>query len=310
VASVALAYYQGGTRLDALQFVDGFYKVRDPRTGREGYILATLVEILPGSTGVPGQRAPVSAPARRAGDWTDRGYVAIGAVYQNGLPGFSDVFSYTENVEEATITTAYPSKKAAAGDIGGAVRVWRNLALGVSVTMASYSSTGNIMGTIPHPFFFDAGRPISGSVSLKRSEIAVYPFVSWTIPTGRRFLVVVGGGPSIFNLRQSLVEGVSYTQSYPYDSATFTSATVVRHSATAVGYSGSVDLGYYFSRTIGIGVAARYARATVSLPAHGSSVKVDTGGAEAGLGLRFRIPQGKPHRPPARQPSPGRPVKR
>ncbi len=331
VSSTALTYFQAGTRLTALAFVDGFYKVRDPQTGREGYILATLVELLPGSAGVPearrpaaaappiggqlkpglpGQLAPARAPARRAGDWTDRGYVALGAVYQNGLPGFSDALSYTENVEQATITTTYPSKKAVAGDIGGAVRVWRNLAIGVSVTMASYTNTGSITGTIPHPFFFGAGRAISGSASLKRSEIAVYPFVSWSIPAGRRFLVVVGGGPSIFNLKQSLVEGVSYTQSYPYDSVTFTSATVVRRSASAVGYAGSVDVGYYFTRIVGIGVVARYARATVSLPSHGSSVKVNTGGLEAGVGLRFRIPQGKPKRTPVRQPIPSRPAKR
>ena len=41
-----LAYYQMGTRLLALESVDGWYKVRDPQTQREGYVMATLVELL------------------------------------------------------------------------------------------------------------------------------------------------------------------------------------------------------------------------------------------------------------------------
>ena len=58
--STAVTYYAMGTTLEALQLVDGWYRVRDPRTKREGYILATLVDVLPGPT------APGPAPARRA----------------------------------------------------------------------------------------------------------------------------------------------------------------------------------------------------------------------------------------------------
>jgi hypothetical protein len=253
----------------------------------------------------------VRKPAAKTGRWTDRGYLAIGAVYQNGLPAFSNTFAYTEFVEETTIATRYPAKKGVAADVGGAVRVWRNLALSVSVTYADRSTAGTVTAAIPHPFFFKQSRSISGPVDLKRTEVAVHPFVSWAIPAGRRFLIVVGGGPSIFNLNQSLVESVSYTQSYPYDSATFTSATVARHSAWIVGYGGSADVTYYLSKYVGVGAVARYARGTVSLPSHGATLKVDTGGFEAGLGLRFRIPQGPPKKPPLKRPlPPPPPVKR
>jgi hypothetical protein len=61
-ASTALTYYQMGTTLEALEFMNGWYKVRDPQTKVEGFILATLVEVLAGPGAV--RPAPDRPPAR------------------------------------------------------------------------------------------------------------------------------------------------------------------------------------------------------------------------------------------------------
>jgi hypothetical protein len=326
--SSVVAYYQMGSVLEALALVDGWYRVRDPQRRLEGYVMATLVELLSGGTPAPPmpaqpggeapkptgtptaaqvQRGPqpvAPKPARKSGGWTDHGYLSVGGVYQFRSKAFSEGYSYTEYLEQASVITDYPATEGPGFDVGGAVRLWRNLALSVSVTYVDRSTAGTVTAAIPHPFFFNQSRSISGPVDLKRTEIAVHPFVSWAIPAGRRFLIVIGGGPSIFNLNQSLVEDVSYTQSYPFDSATFTSATVARHSAWIVGYGGSADVTYYFSKYVGVGGVARYARGTVSLPSHGATLKVDTGGFEAGLSLRFRIPQGPPKKPVVKRPLP------
>jgi len=58
--STMLAYYSAGSALDIISFNDGWYRVRDPKTGQEGYILATLVDVMPGSKPVP---ATVESPA-------------------------------------------------------------------------------------------------------------------------------------------------------------------------------------------------------------------------------------------------------
>lgn len=69
-ASTALTYYQMGTTLEALEFMNGWYKVRDPQTKVEGFILATLVEVLAGPGAVrrapdrPGARTPLKPAAR------------------------------------------------------------------------------------------------------------------------------------------------------------------------------------------------------------------------------------------------------
>jgi hypothetical protein len=242
--------------------------------------------------------------------WTDLAYLALGGTYQSGVPAFSEAFSFTEYVEQATITTDYPAQKGPAVDVGGAVRLWRNLALGVSVSLANRSTDGTVNGAIPHPFYFNAGRAISGSAALKRTESALHLHALWVIPAGPRILIAAGGGPSFISVKQSLVQSVSYSESYPYDTATFASASVSQPSASAVGFGGSVEFGYYFTRTIGLGAVVRYYRATVSFPSHDATLSVDAGGFEGGLGFRFRIPQGKPKKVPAKQPLPVKPVKK
>ena len=60
--SKVLEYYQAGSALVIISLNDGWYKVRDPKTKREGYILATLVDVLPGSS--QPQPTPSRCPRR------------------------------------------------------------------------------------------------------------------------------------------------------------------------------------------------------------------------------------------------------
>jgi opacity protein-like surface antigen len=342
--STALAFYQAGSALDVIDFKDGWYKVRDPQTKQEGYILATLVDLLPatapprsaGTSASPTAaqpspepvspiqaRAPtkptppagsgspqtaVKKPTTAPHRWADRGFVAIDGLYQAGAPSLTDSFSYPKDQEQVTVTTDYPATKGPAFGGGGAIRLWRNLALGVFITVASRSSAGTANATIPHPFVFNAARTIAGSVPLERSENAVHLHALWAIPASKRLLIMVGGGPSVFSVKETLVDGVKYTETYPYDKATFDSASVTDSSASSVGYGVTVDVGYYFTRSIGVGGVVRYSHASVSLAAHQSTVSVDAGGFEAGLGVRFRF--GAPKQTPPKPPAPTKPGKR
>jgi hypothetical protein len=263
------------------------------------------------SSGLPTTpQTAAKKPTPSKNRWTDVAYLALGGTYQSGVPAFSEAYSFPEYLEQATMTTDYPAQKGPAVDVGGAVRLWRNLALGVSVSLATRSTDGTVNGAIPHPFYFNAGRAISGSAALKRTESALHLHALWVIPAGRRILIAAGGGPSFISVKQSLVQSVSYSESYPYDTATFTSASVSQPSASAVGFGGSVEFGYYFTRTIGLGAVVRYSRATVSFQSHDATLSVDAGGFEGGLGFRFRIPQGKPKNVPAKQPVAVTPAKK
>jgi hypothetical protein len=144
---------------------------------------------------------------------------------------------------------------------------------------------------IPHPFFFDRDRSIAGAAAnLARTETAVHVQLRWFAPLGGRVSVSLFGGPTFFRVTQGLVTTVDFSQSYPFDDASFTSASTGDRSGSALGYNVGADAGFFFSRNIGVGVLARFARASVDLVSEATGlVSIDSGGFHAGGGLRLRF---------------------
>jgi len=314
-ASATLATYQKGDVLELVDVVSGWYKVRDPKTAKEGFIPITLAELLPGSpspaTGKP-TAAPASAAKPKAASarrWTDIGYITVSGGYQAGSSGFSETFGFQQYLEQASVTTQYPKKDGPTFDVGGGFRVWRNLAAAVAVSGVSRSTDGAVTGSIPHPFHFSTGRAIEGTAGLTRTETAVHVQAAYVVPAGRRMLVTVSGGPSFFSVKQSLVQSVQYSESYPFDTATLASAPTTSASKSVTGFNAGLDVGYYFTRSVGVGMMVRYAGATLALPSHDATISTKVGGFLAGGGLRLRIPKPAPKKTPPKPPAPT-PVKK
>ena len=107
---------------------------------------------------------------------------------------------------------------------------------------------------------------------------------------GGKFQFSAFVGPSFFSVNQGLVDSVSWTDSYPYDTASFTKATTSTFSASKVGFEGGADVAYYFSRNIGIGLMAAVAKAEVSgTNSDKTTISVSVGGSTVGAGLRLRF---------------------
>ena len=171
------------------------------------------------------------------------------------------------------------------------MRVWRNLAVGVAVSAFGKESDTSVTARIPHPFFFDRDRQVSGSPGdLRREETAVHVQAIWVVPVSAALEVAVFGGPTFFNISQDLVTDVLFTQVYPYDTATYAGISTGRQSESKVGFNVGADVSFYFSGHVGVGWLARFSRATIDLPSQdGGTVTVDTGGFQTGGGLRLRF---------------------
>ena len=320
-----------GTRVTVLEIEGDWLLIefQHPRWGvRQGYVKANFVRPLSPRGAGAGQPAegqakpaqPGAMPAPRAGTakpaapsgggWKDRGYVFVNGAYQAGGSSFSETFTFDKYLEQASIETDYPAKNAPGFDAAGAYRAWKSLAVGVAVSYIPTSTTGSVSGTIPHPFHYDTPRPVSGTAAIDRSETAVHVLAAWVVPVGRKIQLTLSGGPSIFMVSQSLVDSAPYDEAYPYDEATLRDPVVTDVSKTAVGFNAGLDVGYYFTPTVGVGGGVRFARATVDLPIHGSSVSTDAGGVQALVGLRFRVPPAKPKAVKPRYPAPPPPPKK
>ena len=110
------------------------------------------------------------------------------------------------------------------------------------------------------------------------------------LPVTESFTVTLFGGPTLIQLSHDLVADVRFRQQYPYETASYDGATAGWESGTGFGFNAGADIAYYFSDLAGVGVLARYSRATVELPsAGGITVGVPAGGTHVAGGLRLRF---------------------
>jgi hypothetical protein len=241
------------------------------------------------ATPVQAQKPVAAAPA--PGAWTGTGFITADAGAQLTKSSYTSSVSFPLNGETATMTTSSSPKTAPAILVRAGVRVWKNLALGVGVTAVSSTPALDVTATLPHPFFFNTQRTVAGRVTgLERREVMAALELSWMVPISRRLDMSLFGGPAFFNVRQEMAAKVKYTESYPYDTATFSGVDSVQVSKSRVGFTAGVDVAYCFTKSVGIGGQLRFSKATATLsPVAGSSSSVDLGGAQVGGGLRIRF---------------------
>jgi hypothetical protein len=167
--------------------------------------------------------------------------------------------------------------------------VWRNLAVGAGVTRFSKSTLTSVNAQVPHPFYFNQPRSVTGDFGGTRSELAVHIQLRGVFPLSNRVLFTAFGGPSFFTVKQSIVSDFDYTESYPFDSATFSRAVGGEQSEYKIGINAGADISYFFSRQVGVGFTAQYAGATVEMTVPSGTADVKAGGGQIGGGLRLRF---------------------
>jgi opacity protein-like surface antigen len=254
--------------------------------------LSIALALMLGSTPARAQSPPSSSSPAPATIRADRAFVSINGGYRPASASFTDTVRVTQNVEPGTIDTAYRVKAAPNFDVAGGVRIWRQLAVAVDVAYFSKAAGGTVSAQIPHPFFFGRPRTVQGEApGLSRQEIAVHGQLVWMMPVGnpRGWRFGVAGGPSFFTLRQQVVQDVTVTDTYPFDTATLATVVSQRVEKSRVGFNVGADLSYMLSPTVGIGTTVMFSRARVSLPSGGHDLSVDAGGVRIGAGLRFRF---------------------
>ena len=216
----------------------------------------------------------------------DRVRVGIDGAQQTTTTNFKAATTFTEFVEQGSITTR---EHVATAPIYGAdvsVRVWKRLVVGAAVSYYSKGTAGSVEAQIPHPFLFDHARLVSGSAAgLTRTEIGSHIGIGWIIPRDRLELAI-SGGPSIFRVNQDLVSRVMYTQTYPYDVAQFTGVLKQRLKERTLGFHAGAGVTWKLARHVGAGGTLRYSRGTVDTIVGTDPISFDVGGLHAGGGIR------------------------
>jgi opacity protein-like surface antigen len=228
----------------------------------------------------------------RAGAQTlvsERVFISVNGLYQMTSNEFDDTTTINVNAENGRFDTDYDVGGGLALDVSGAVVVWRNLAVGAGVTLFSTSTPTTIEAQVPHPFFFNQPRSVSGELEGDRRELAVHVQAKWIAPLSTRLLVTVFGGPSFFQVEQTIVTDFDYDESYPFDTATFSRAIADTESESKMGFNVGGDVAYFFSNHVGVGGTLQYSGATVEMTVPSGTTDVKAGGLQIGGGLRLRF---------------------
>lgn len=241
----------------------------------------------------PTTAKPQPRPVTRPSQPTDRVYISINGAFQTAGEDFGETVTFVENAENGTFSTDYDVKSGPAINFSAGALVWRNLAVGVGVTRFSKSTPIQLTASVPHPFFFNRARQVTGDVGgLKREELAVHVQARAMFTPKRSIEAMVFGGPSFFSVKQGIVNDFEITETYPYDSATFSRGVSTTADESKVGFNVGADVGYFFTRQVGVGGTIQWAGTTIEVPGSGAnspSFDVKVGGLQAGAGLRLRF---------------------
>jgi hypothetical protein len=213
----------------------------------------------------------------------------VGAL--TGASKFEESQAFTSNGRETeTVTVNHDVKTALGFNFGAAVRIAPRFWAGVQYAMADTKPDASITAVVPHPLLFNVPRTVQGSIhGVGHDEHNVHVDLMYRLPV-HAVDVKVMAGPTFFNLKQDFVSGVAVDETYPFDTATFASATTKRLSGTAVGFNAGVDMSRPLSSVVAFGALIRYSRADVKFDGGGiGRHTVEAGGVEATAGVRVRF---------------------
>lgn len=235
--------------------------------------------------------ALLGLPAIARAQPPSRGFLHITGGVQASSTDFSDTVVLVANAESVGASVDHTVDVGPLVDVSAGIIVGGRFALGAGVTYFAQDGEAMIRAGIPHPFFFNRDRPIEGTTTAPRTEVAVHLQAHWLLVDNDTLLATVFGGPSLFNVEQDRVQDVSFEDAFPFETATFRSASKMTQSESAVGFHVGADVAVFFSTHVGVGGLVRYSQAMVDLPSGGNNDArtVDAGGLHVGGGLRIRF---------------------
>jgi hypothetical protein len=240
---------------------------------------------------VVGFSLPAVAQTAQFDAWGDNGYLGFSGLYQTSSSTFEEDSSYDLNQELATVSAAHEIEPGFVWEFSAGGHVYKQLGFGFAVSYFKRDDGAHVAASLPHPFFFEQPRSVSGDATgLEREELGIHLDAMFLLPLTERFQISVFGGPSFFRLNQELVDSIQVAESYPYDEAEFSG---VNEGSSGwewsnVGYNVGAEASVFFTQYIGVGASIRYSDADVEFDRSSGPLQVKVGGLQVGGGLRIR----------------------
>jgi hypothetical protein len=220
----------------------------------------------------------------------DRFRLVLNASFWSSKPSFSEVRTFPEYAETTTIRTSYQAGTAFGPDVALQVSLFRGLGLLVGYSYAKRDLTGQVDVSRPHPLYLNRPRSVSAEVSgYGLTERAIHIDAAYARASGHIDWALFAGA-TLFRIEADLLQRPTYNDVYPYDELTIAStpSATVKESPAGFNLGGRLDYRIGTSRRFGVGVMARYSKASVTLKPEQASTGAayDAGGFDVGAGVR------------------------
>ena len=218
------------------------------------------------------------------------------AITLNGIQGteslsFTDTNRFNLFKEPAQIESVYSDPRSGGYELGAQVRIVGPLAVGATVQRFENDRSASYTASLPHPFFFDRFRELSGTASgLTHEELAVHLDAVFTKTWGPLTLDAFGG-PSWFQTKTEVLVDILYEEVFPYNEVLFQGVAGRVLEARPIGFNVGASATFRIAGFFGVDFGVRYSEARSKLLIEeGREIALDAGGLSVGLGLRFLFP--------------------
>jgi hypothetical protein len=205
---------------------------------------------------------------------------------------FSEARRFDMFKEEALIDSLYRDPKSQGLQIGGRVLIKGPIGLNTSVEVFDNDREAAFEALLPHPFFFEQYRGLSGGrAGLRHQEKALHLGAVFSKTWADHFILDLFGGPSIFSTRTEVLVDILYSEVYPYDAVVPLGAEYGVFEDHPLGYHIGANATYRMVGILGIDFGLSFSKGRVQLyPSDSGTVEFDAGGLRAGAGIRLLFP--------------------
>jgi len=252
-------------------------------TGALALVLAAAL----GATTLP--FTPRPRPRAKPAGHKDSGFALTIAGGIATLPlDWTTTASWTLYAEPARLEASQEASLGPAVEGALSFRFARRFGVSAAFGWSRRDGSAEIEAQLPHPLYLGRPRTVSGSASsLEYSQTASHLDFEWRPVTGKLELALFAG-PTLLRAKAELVDRVTATEAYPYDTASFASATATSVSSSdAFGWNVGAALGAAVASHVDLGVQLRYSRAKPELTTSSGSVTLEAGGLDVTGFVRF-----------------------
>ena len=243
----------------------------------------------------------ISQPAMAQGPsrgWLDVNFISVSTGQDE--QEYLAVGLSTEGVPFGMGTT-YPALSQANGvGIEGGFIASRGLGFGLRFGQVRYDQTAGLVIAASHPVFFDLIAIDTGeSQVLQRTDRSIDLMATWQVPLRNADVQLrVFGGPTYFNVSQDMVANIQFSRLFNLNGTVNTVSIVStlneEVSGSAWGYNLGTDVGYFFTRHVGVGGGVQFNKGTVDieiplLNAEDPDTELEAGKVTLAVGLRLRF---------------------